>query len=352
MADLKRILGREAFSKGFDLVYSKIKKDKAQGTRDLFNFAEKYLSSDRINAIHQKVDGAIDDPNSALSGYIDRIIEEINKDNLKTAFLNIVYEGLFTGSKVIKEKQDRLGVSLPWLIMMEPFNSDEESFLSLEDMAGIIEEGRELGIFIFIFSGKDPLVKQSDIMALANKYSDCQFILNTDGKALAQGLEVQWPRNIMVSLNFDEVDESIVSAMEELKSKGILFGTSLVYNRDNCEKVTSGPFLKDIISHGAKFVMYKRYMPVGPNADPELMVTPEQGNSIIARIRDIRNVMDGEGIFALDLKSDSTYLGGKMGGLENILCIKSNGQAGRFSYIDSGKENIREKSLVEILKSL
>ena len=52
--------------------------------------------------------------------------------------------------------------------------------LSFEDMDKIITEGKELGVYLYMLTGGEPLVRKADILRLAKKHNDVQFAIYTN----------------------------------------------------------------------------------------------------------------------------------------------------------------------------
>ncbi len=98
----------------------------------------------------------------------------------------------------------------------------------------------------------------------------------------------------------------VMHAMDLLKENGLIFGTSICYTSRNCESVTSKDFVKLMVDKGCRYAMYFHYMPVGNEASVELLPTPEQRSYIKDRIREIRRLENGEGLFTMDLQSPET----------------------------------------------
>ena len=97
--------------------------------------------------------------------------------------------------------------------------------------------------------------------------------------------------------------------------------------------------------------MYFHYMPVGNDASTELLLTPEQRIYIKDRIREIRSTTTGEGLFTMDFQNDGEFVGGCIAGGRNYFHINANGDAEPCVFIHYSDSNIRDKSLLEILKS-
>ena len=73
--------------------------------------------------------------------------------------------------------------------------------------------------------------------------------------------------------------------------------------------------------------MYFHYMPVGNDASPELLPTMEQREYIYHRIKEIRSLNDGNGLFCFDFQNDGEYVGGCIAGGRNYFHINANGDA-------------------------
>ena len=377
MAGLKHKMGREAFSKGFDLAYSKVGKDRQEAIVDLFNMAEKYLKLANMPLPYDKMETVLRDPDGVLIQYINRIVDETDKNVLKTAFLNLGYEAMFSGTKTIHEFREKYGCNIPWLILMDPTSACNlqcrgcwaarygyKLNLTLEEMDSIIRQGKELGVYFYMYTGGEPLVRKDDLIKLCEMHPDCEFVSFTNGTLVDEAFckELQRVGNLALAISLEGFEDSnddrrgqgvyerVMHAMDLLKEYGILFGTSICYTTNNCETVTSPEFIKLEIDKGVKFSMYFHYMPVGQGASPELMVTHEQRDYMIKRIRQIRNLHEGDGLFVFDFQNDGEFVGGCIAGGRNYFHINANGDAEPCVFIHYSDGNIREQSILEILQ--
>ena len=144
------------------------------------------------------------------------------------------------------------------------------------------------------------------------------------------------------------VYEKVTNAMALLKSHHLPFGISTCYTSVNYKDITSEEFYDKIIDLGAYFVWFFHYMPVGNDAAPELMPTPEQREEIYHRIRAMRQT---KGIFAMDFQNDGEYVGGCIAGGRRYLHINANGDVDPCVFIHYSDSNIHEKTLLECLQS-
>ena len=105
-----------------------------------------------------------------------------------------------------------------------------------------------------------------------------------------------------------------------------------------------------MVDKGCRYAMYFHYMPVGNEASLELLPTPEQRMYIKDRIREIRKLENGEGLFTMDFQNDGEFVGGCIAGGRNYFHINANGDAEPCVFIHYSGANIRTHSLLEILK--
>ena len=106
-----------------------------------------------------------------------------------------------------------------------------------------------------------------------------------------------------------------------------------------------------LIEKGVRYSFYFHYMPVGNGASPDLLPTPEQRKYMIKRVREVRAIHGGKPIFLMDFQNDGEFVGGCIAGGRNYFHINSNGDAEPCVFIHYSNMNIREHSILEILRS-
>ncbi len=147
----------------------------------------------------------------------------------------------------------------------------------------------------------------------------------------------------------DGVYGKVMNAMDLLKKNGLVFGTSICYTSKNTETVTSDEFIRLMVDKGCRYAMYFHYMPVGNAASVELLPTPEQRIYMKDRIRQIRSLTTGQGLFTFDFQNDGEFVGGCIAGGRNYFHINANGDAEPCVFIHYSGANIRTNTLLEIL---
>ena len=233
------------------------------------------------------------------------------------------------------------------------------------ELARRAEEGEELGIHWYMCTGGEPTCRKEDLFKLAAKHQNSVFHLFTNGTLIDQAFcdRVKEVGNMAFFISIEGIGDAtddrrgegvydrVMHAMDLMKENGLLFGTSICYTSANYKAVTSDEFMDMLIGHGVRFNWYFHYMPVGADADTELLLTPEQREHVYRTIRQNRNSKTGKPIFTVDFQNDGEFVGGCIAGGRNYFHVNSEGDVEPCVFIHYSDSNIREKSILECLKS-
>ncbi|CAC9928605.1 radical SAM domain protein [Aedoeadaptatus nemausensis] len=378
MAKLTHLSARTAASLGIDVLLKKVNRnDREEEMLKLVDIMEKFMEGDELELDYDWIRGLVGNKDTALNDYLNRGLDELDPNVIKTTALNLGFEAMLSGTKTMHAMRKEHGCNIPWLILMDPTSAcnlhctgcwaaeyGNKLNLSYDEMSDIVRQGKELGIHFYMFTGGEPLVRRDDIIKLCKEHKDCQFLAFTNGTLVDQKFcdEMKSVGNLMLAISLEgspEVNDfrrgegvygRVMDAMDLLKENGLIFGTSICYTSKNCESVTSKEFIDLMVDKGCRYALYFHYMPVGNEASVELLPTPEQRLATKNRIRAIRNLEHGEGLFTMDFQNDGEYMDGCIAGGRNYFHINANGDAEPCVFIHYSDSNIREHSLLEILK--
>lgn len=302
---------------------------------------------------------------------VQSVDTNIQKKFLVNFFVNSGMVGIPVKEKIAKKHQ----INIPWAILMDPTAAcnlkctgcwaaeyQQSDSLSYETLDRIIREGKQLGIFMYIYSGGEPLMRKHDLIKLAEKHSDCMFLAFTNGTLVDEKFCKDMVRvgNLVLAISIEGSEEEndlrrgkgtyqkIMQGMDLLKANRCGFGFSACYHSKNVYGVASEEFIDLMIEKGCLFGWYFTYMPLGKDAVLELMVTPEQREYMYHQIRKLRETKD---IFLIDFWNDGEFVDGCIAGGRNYLHINANGDVEPCAFIHYANTNIKEVSLLEALKS-
>lgn len=375
MGTLTHKAARAAYGTAIDAVLKHVKKDREKGLLELVDLTEKYMGDNFQKENYEAARKMIQDPDNKWVKYVNHMIDELDPYVIRQTALNLGYEAAFYGTKTIREMRKKYDCNIPWLILMDPTSAcnlhctgcwaaeyGNRLNLTYNDLDSVITQGKELGIYFYMYTGGEPLVRKDDIIKLCKKHNDCAFHAFTNGtlvdEAFCEQMKEVGNLSLSISLEgFEEVNdlrrgagvyEKVLHAMDLLKASGQIFGTSICYTSKNIETVTSDEFLDMIIEKGCRFTWYFHYMPVGNDAAPELLPSPEQRTGVYEKIRHYRATKP---LFAMDFQNDAEYVGGCIAGGYRYLHINANGDIDPCVFIHYSDSNIREKTLLEALRS-
>ena len=375
MSTLSHKAARGAYGTAIDMVLRHMNKDREKGMLQLVDLTERYMGSHFDSKNYEAARCMIKDPESKWMKYINRLLDEVDPYVIRQSALNLGYEAGLYGTKTIREMRKKYDCNIPWLILMDPTSAcnlhctgcwaaeyGNKLNLTFDEIDSIITQGKDLGIYMYIYTGGEPLVRKKDLIALCNKHSDCQFLSFTNGTLIDEEFadEMLRVKNFIPAISLEGSEtatdgrrgsgtyKKVVHAMELLKQKHLPFGISSCYTSANVDSIASDEYIDFICSMGARFIWYFHYMPVGNDAVPQLLPSPEQREYMYHRIREIRATKP---IFAMDFQNDGQYVGGCIAGGRRYLHINANGDVDPCVFIHYSNSNIREHTLLEALQS-
>ena len=359
---------------GLDQAFHYLYKDPERNLRHIMDWADKFADGE-FETQRAMIREAVTNPAHPYYGYIRRLFTEVDPKVTKTLAVNFFINAALVGWKKEEEMRDKYQCNIPWAILLDPTSAcnlhctgcwaaeyGHKLNLTYEEIDDIIRQGKELGVYMYIYTGGEPLVRKKDLIRLCEKHADCVFLSFTNATLIDEEFADEMLRvgNFVPAISLEGFEEAtdgrrgegvyrkVREAMELLRRKKLIYGISCCYTGANYDSITSEEFYDSLIEMGAYFVWYFHYMPVGNDAAPELLPTPEQRIGVYEKIRAYRATKP---LFAMDFQNDAEYVGGCIAGGHRYLHINANGDIDPCVFIHYSDSNIREKSLLEALRS-
>ena len=341
----------------------------------IVNMVGKKLFPSQLKIINEYMSG----PDKNVYQLVMRALNQLDPDVLDNVLMNFYFSVNVKGWAKQNELRAKYQCNIPWAILLDPTSAcnlhckgcwaadyGNRLNLSYEDIDSIIEQGKELGVYMYIYTGGEPLVCKDDLIRLCEKHDDCIFLCFTNATLIDEQFcqdllrvknfipaisqegskeTTDFRRSVGVSYS---VYDKIEHAMNLLKENGLPFGISCCYTSENYEAVSSPEYIDQLIDWGALFVWYFHYMPVGSDANIELMVTPEQREAMYHKVREYRVT---KAIFPMDFQNDGQYVQGCIAGGRRYLHINANGDMDPCVFIHFSDTNIHEHTLLEGLQA-
>ncbi len=233
--------------------------------------------------------------------------------------------------------------------------------ISMETIEKIFNSAERWGVFIFIITGGEPLMRQGIIDAF-KRHKKLLFLMITNGtlmddetaKEIAEAgnvipvVSIEGTREQTDARRGDGIYDDVMNSMDCLERQKLLFGFSSTVTIHNFQTLSSDQFIKDMIDKGCSLGFYTEYIPIG---DPkwELMLDGEAQKYFRKRVLEIRKTKP---IMVAHLPDDEYGSGRKCKAIESgSFHINSQGFVEPCPFAHFASDNIREKSLEEIFRS-
>ena len=329
---------------GLEQAFHYLYKDPEKNLRNIMDWADKFANGE-FERQRATIRAAIEDPKHPYHDYILHVVNDVDPEVMKTMAANFFLNANLIGWDRQESYRKQYNCNIPWAILLDPTSAcnlhctgcwaaeyGNKLNLSFDEIDGIIRQGKELGIYMYIYTGGEPLVRKKDLIRLCEKHDDCVFLCFTNATLIDEAFadKMLRVRNFVpaISLEGDEAAtdgrrgqgtyRKVLHAMELLHERKLLYGISSCYTSANYDSITSEEYYDQLIRMGAYFIWYFHYMPVGNDAAPELLPSPEQRETVYRRIRKLRAMVAETGAHSTDPQSPETA---------EHLCAKCDGYA-------------------------
>lgn len=360
---------------GMKKVLDYLDEDPDNNIPKVLDWVEKFDKDKTAGRQFSAVKSVLEDTHSNWYGLVKSLYTDIDSEVRKTLFENFIINATIIGGKRQKKSREENNCNIPWAILMDPTSScnlhctgcwaaeyGDRLNMDFETLDSIIQQGKKLGTYMYIYSGGEPLVRKKDIIRLCEKHSDCTFLAFTNSTLIDQEFadEMLRVKNFIPAISVEGFEEetdfrrgegtyrAITKAMEILKENKLPFGISCCYTSKNTDVIGSEEYFDDMIEKGAKFAWFFTYMPVGKDAVTELLATAPQREFMYRQIREFRKTKP---LFTLDFWNDGEYINGCIAGGRCYLHINANGDVEPCAFIHYSDTNIHESTLLQAYKN-
>ena len=178
-----------------------------------------------------------------------------------------------------------------------------QSLISFEDMNRLIGNAKQHGNSFFGILGGEPFL-HPDLIAILNAHPDCYFQIFTNGHAITDKMAAALRRagnaTPLVSVEGTEAVSDVrrgrtgvlnrtLAGIEACRRHRLITGVATSVCQSNFDDLVRESWIDTLIDKGVHYTWFHTYRPVGPIANPQLALTPEQGLQLRRFVLDMRN---------------------------------------------------------------
>ncbi|MGB9858268.1 MAG: radical SAM protein [Dictyoglomaceae bacterium] len=342
----------------------------------VIDMGEKIFADESTRSYTQEIKKAFENKHPSIE-LTRNTLKRLSKNCRDKLIENFFINAGILGIQKQRELSKKYGFPLPWFFVISPtarcnlncigcyageYIKDEG--LSFEEVDRILTEAKnDLGIYFITISGGEPFV-WPHLFKILEKHNDMYFLIYTNGTLInkevaerlaevgnaAPGISIEGFEKETDERRGPGIFKKVMSAMDNLRTAGVLFGFSVTHTRYNSDVVMSYEFIDLMISKGCSFGWYFQYVPIGRNPDVNLMPTPEQRNALRIRVNEFRETKP---IFIGDFWNDGPHVGGCIAGARpgGYFHINSNGDVEPCVFLQFTVDNIKGKKLIDVIRS-
>ncbi|QGJ71237.1 Pyrroloquinoline quinone biosynthesis protein PqqE [Planctomycetales bacterium 10988] len=230
-----------------------------------------------------------------------RLLLETDKRLLWKATWNAGFKGMRSIQKF--KKRMKKGEYFPPILFISIINScnlrcqgcwvdvgAEQSKIEADAMHKLINESKEAGNSIFGILGGEPFLHK-DLLSILEQHPDCYFQVFTNGHYITDEVAARL-RNMgnvtpLISVEGSEIvsDErrgrprvlsKTMQGIENALKHKLFTGVCTSLCQSNIDDLLNEAWVDRLIEMGVMYCWFHNFRPVGPDASPELALTPEQ----------------------------------------------------------------------------
>ena len=303
------------------------------------------------------------------------VFQKASPKAVEKVMTNLVINEFALGEKIRQEKMIEHELVLPKLVVISPTYAcnlncvgcyaglyGRKYQLSKEEVWNLIREANELGIYFFIITGGEPFV-WPHLFETLEEFNDSYFQIYTNGtlitKEKAEKLAELGNATLAISVEGFEAETDwrrgrgvfakIQKAWEYLREAGVIFGSSVTATKMNHDVLLKDEFWDFLKENGVSYAWVFQFMPVGMNPSMDLVPTAEQRYERFFKTEELR--LGGKFAFVADFWNHGFLTHGCLAAGAKYLHVNAKGYVEPCVFQQFAVDSIREKSLLEILKS-
>ena len=355
------------------LVSSILRKTDEEGLYRLFSTLSAFTKEPSKSGL-KKLAIMAKEKHPMISSWV-RIFKNASPKCAEKVINNLIINEFAIGEPIRQQKMHEHKVVLPKLVVISPTYAcnlncvgcyaglyGRKYELSKDEVADIIRQANELGIYFFIITGGEPFFWGS-LLDILEEFNDSYFLIYTNGtlitEEIAKKLAELGNATLAISVEGFELDtdwrrgrgifKKILEAWERLRRHGVIFGASVTATKLNHDTIMKDEFWNFLEEQGVAYVWVFQFMPVGMNPTMDLVPTPKQRYERFFKTEEIR--LSGRFAFVADFWNHGFLTHGCLAAGAKYLHINAKGYAEPCVFQQFAVDSIREKSLLEILKS-
>ena len=219
----------------------------------LLEWADKFDKDNTLPSQRRVFHNILENPDNNWYKLIMSLWSDLDPAVRMTFFENFIVNTSLIGYGRQEKAAAEHNCNIPWAILLDPTSAcnlhctgcwaaeyGNKLNLTYEEMDDIVNQANEMGTYMFLFTGGEPMVRKKDIIRLCEAHNDCVFSAFTNGTLIDEAFadEMLRVKNFIPAISvegFEEATDSrrgkgtfkrVERAMAILKQRRLPFGIS------------------------------------------------------------------------------------------------------------------------------
>ncbi len=233
--------------------------------------------------------------------------------------------------------------------------------LTDDEWLKIFDEADDLGVSFILLAGGEPLLRKGVIEAAGNRQNilfpiftngtfmtDSYFELFDANRNLIPIMSIEGEKEATDTRRGEGVYDKLVSNMDELNKRGLIYGASVTVTTENLKDVSSESFISKLAGKGCKAVIFVEFVPV---TDDSGHLAPGDDDREYLKTEIMRLRREHPEMVFVSFPGDEKSSGGCIAAGRGFFHINSHGGAEPCPFSPYSDINVKDTSLREAMNS-
>ncbi|MDO4552736.1 MAG: hypothetical protein Q4C22_04280 [Bacillota bacterium] len=321
-----------------------IEQGSRRSVRRMVDLGEHFARGAFQKELFQTAQRHLDHKDSSYYTLAQNVIRSVDHKTLKTFGINLGYNSLTLGTRLIRQKISEEGHHIPWTIAVD-LKEFSPSGVTENALQSLILQGMELGVFSYFIRCSGEAAPLESLLELLKKNDQCAFLLFLTPELLDRNraAAISECHNTLVSLECRDLPAYREGALL-LKELRCLFAAHLYYSEEELPSLHPEKWLDALPPTGCAVTF--------------LLARPHCGKEARAQVRsyvrEVRNAARAQPLYVVDFYSDLTLVDQTVSGASCLLCVSPEGYARRLGQetVPAPELHIARQDLATILSLL
>ncbi len=229
-----------------------------RGVRYLIDLGE-YFSKDKLQKLFfETANKMLSDENSKYYAIAQKVIKTVDHRILKKFGVNLGYNSLTYGTRLIRENEQVLGHNIPWSIIFDFENTDYT--INSTDLSDFLHNCESMGIFCCHFFIGNNIKSLEDILPILKAHEDGSYFIFVEPEVLSDKMieAISSAGNIAMVLQYEltKGNSVYVNISEKLQNKKCIYGIYCIYDKETADYILNKESMNEYQKSGSTFIYF------------------------------------------------------------------------------------------------